>query len=141
MSTANKGDITINGIPSHIDEEIDYTAEYDGLFADDFLDEGDVEDPSIRDLVDQLEAMRPEDDLYDTITQDEKFVRRVRDEDYELFPLAKKAKSDTSALGAQLLKRKIELMEEMALLDEYEEDLREENESKKKFRLHHGKAA
>lgn len=141
MTNANKHNFNAPGTHVHNEEENDYSAEYDALYDDDFLDDGDIEHASIRELVEQLEAMQPEDDLYDSITRSEQVEPRIRDEEYEVFPLAKKSKSDTSALGAQLLKRKIELMKELALSDEYEEDIRDSNNSKKKSRSTHGRAA
>lgn len=141
MNTTNKRDITAARSQAvRTDEDIDFTAEYDALYDEDFLDEGEAEHAGIRELVDQLEAMRPDDDLYDNITRFERLERHVRDEEYEVFPLAKKASHDSSALGKRLLKQKIELMDELALADEYADEFGESS-SKKKAKWTQGKAA
>ncbi len=142
MNTANKRDITAaRAQAARTEEDVDYTAEYDALYDDDFLDEGEIEHASIRELVDQLEAMHPDDDLYDNITRCELLERHIRDDEYEVFPLAKKANNDSSALGKRLLKQKIELMDELALADELADDFSDSDGSKKKAKWTQGRAA
>ena len=125
MNTTNKRDITAarSQAVRNTEEDVDFTAEYDGLYHEDFLDEPETEHAGIRELIDQLEGMRPDDDLYDNIRHSDLLERPIRDEEYEVFPLAKKAPSDSSALGKRLLKQKIELMDELASADEYADSI------------------
>lgn len=141
MNAANKRGVIATESQMQTDEELNYSTEYDALYDDDFIDEGDIEHASIRELVDQLEAMRPDDDLYDTISRCELLERHIRDDEYEIFPLAKEANSDTSALATQLLKRKMELMDELALSDEYDDDFSDISSSKQKAKQTQGRAA
>jgi hypothetical protein len=45
----------------------------------------------------------------------EQITHHVEEEEGQMFPKAKKAKVDTGALGATVLKRKMELMEKMGM--------------------------
>lgn len=120
--------------PAHNEEELG-AEEGDIFYDDDFMDDDDGEQPGIRELIEQLEAMRPDDDLYDTITRNEQtYQRHERDEEYELYPLVKKTKTGTTALGEKLLQRKIAMMAELALADELEESSASTNSKKKSKR-------
>jgi hypothetical protein len=68
-------------------------------------------------LIAQLEDASPDDDLYDAkvTVLGEQIDHHVKEEEGDMFPKAKKAKVDTEALGATMLKRKMELMEKMGL--------------------------
>ena len=81
------------------------------------MDEALVEHAGAKDLVAQLEGMDTEDDLYDAkvTVLGEQINHHVKEEEGEMFPKAKRAKLDTANLGAKMLKRKMELMEQMGV--------------------------
>lgn len=83
---------------------------------DDLLDEAEVEHASAKDLIAQIEAMQPDDDLYDAkVTVLGEYIdHHVKEEEGELFPKAKSLGLDLQALGAQLQARKEELLAELA---------------------------
>jgi CO dehydrogenase/acetyl-CoA synthase beta subunit len=86
----------------------------------DLMDEALVEHAGAKDLIAQLEDASPEDDLYDAkvTVLGEQIDHHVKEEEGDMFPKAKKAKVDTEALGATMLKRKITLMKKMGMNDE-----------------------
>jgi hemerythrin superfamily protein len=100
-----------------IEEELFYPAARDVLPEDelDLVDEADVEHASAKDLIAQIQAMSPDEDLYDAKVKvlGEYIDHHVKEEQDELFPAVKKAGLDTKAVGEQLLARKEELMAEM----------------------------
>ena len=97
-----------------IEEEIFYPALREAPDADDLLDEAEVEHATVKDLVSQLEAMDPDDDLYDAkvTVLGEYVAHHVQEEENEMFPKCRKAEMDLSDLAGQLAERKAELMAE-----------------------------
>ena len=95
-----------------IEEELFYPALREAIEADDLLDEAEVEHTSIKDLVAQIEAMGPADDLYDAkVTVLGEYVNHhVKEEEGEIFPKARKADLDLMQLGEQMKARKEELL-------------------------------
>jgi hemerythrin superfamily protein len=96
-----------------IEEELFYPALREAIEAEDLLDEAEVEHTSIKELVTQIEAMDPTDDLYDAkVTVLGEYVKHhVKEEEDEIFPKARKADLDLAQLGEQLKARKEELLE------------------------------
>jgi len=97
-----------------------------------------VEHAGIQALIDQLEAMHPDDDLYETITRDESTEYQVMDEESEECPLARMVKVDTSPLAAYLYKRNNALMAELALADERQDDIATSNSQINMAKARHG---
>lgn len=97
------------------EEEIFYPAARDAIDEDDLLDEAEVEHASAKDLISQIEAMNPDDALYDAkvIVLGEYIDHHVKEEEGELFPKCRTADMDLQALGQAIDTRKAELMEEM----------------------------
>lgn len=96
-----------------IEEELFYPALREAIEADDLLDEAQVEHASVKDLVSQIEAMDPDDDLYDAKVSvlGEYVAHHVKEEEGEIFPKASKAKDlDLVELGERLKERKEELV-------------------------------
>ncbi len=81
------------------------------------MDEALVEHAGAKELIAQLQAMDPEEDLYDAkvTVLGEQIDHHVEEEEGEMFPKAKKAKLDTLALGAKMLKQKLALMAKMGI--------------------------
>nr|HET7858068.1 hemerythrin domain-containing protein [Caldimonas sp.] len=97
-----------------IEEEIFYPAARDAGVEADLLDEAEVEHASAKDLIAQIRAMSPDDDLYDAKVKvlGEYVDHHVDEEEGEIFPACRKAKMDLAGLGATLAERKSELLAE-----------------------------
>jgi hemerythrin superfamily protein len=97
-------------VHSQIEEEIFYPAVREAIDQDDLMDEALVEHQSAKDLIEQIQSMSPEDDLYDAkVTVLGEYINHhVEEEQGEIFPKAKKS-CDTKALGEQLAERKMQL--------------------------------
>ena len=102
-------------IHTQVEEEIFYPAVRAAIVDHDLMDEADVEHAGAKDLIAQLEGMKPGDDHYDAkvTVLGESIDHHVKEEHEEMFPKAKKAKVDTAALGDALTQRKQELRAEM----------------------------
>jgi hemerythrin superfamily protein len=107
-------------IHTELEEEIFYPAVRKAIEDSDLMDEALVEHAGAKDLIAQLEAASPDDDLYDAkvTVLGEQIEHHVKEEEGQMFPKAKKAKVDTEALGATMFKRKTALKETMGLNDE-----------------------
>ena len=99
-----------------IEEEIFYPAAREALEDQDLLDEAEVEHASAKELIAQLEDMKPGDELYDAkVTVLGEYIdHHVKEEQEEMFPKIRKAKLDLNALGVQMKARKEELMAELS---------------------------
>jgi hypothetical protein len=75
------------------------------------MDEADVEHASAKELIAQIEAASTDDDHYDAMVKvlAEQIDHRVKEEQNEMFPKARKAKIDLRALGERIEQRKQEL--------------------------------
>ena len=96
------------------EEEIFYPAvRADVDDADDLVDEATVEHASAKDLIAQIHAMDPHDDLYDAKVKVlcEYIEHHVKEEEQEMFKAAKDADIDMVALGEQIQARKDEIDE------------------------------
>jgi hemerythrin superfamily protein len=104
-------------IHTELEEEIFYPAVRKAIDDSGLMDEALVEHAGAKDLIAQLEDASPDDDLYDAkvTVLGEQINHHVKEEEGEMFPKAKKAKVDTEALGATMLKRKIALMGKMGI--------------------------
>jgi hemerythrin superfamily protein len=117
-------------VHAQIEEEIFYPAVRDAIAETDLLDEAEVEHASAKDLIAQLGAMAPGEELYDAkVTVLGEYVNHhITEEQDEMFPKVKKAKLDTASLGAELLERKQELQAELGVGEETDEGEGEEEE-------------
>jgi hemerythrin superfamily protein len=95
-----------------IEEEIFYPAVRKATKDDDLMDEALVEHAGAKELIAQLQAGHPDDDLYDAkvTVLGEQIDHHVQEEEGSMFPKAKGSGIDTLSLGAALLKRKGELL-------------------------------
>jgi hemerythrin superfamily protein len=112
-------DLICNELKIHteLEEEIFYPAVRKAIEDSDLMDEALVEHGGAKNLIAQLEGASPDDDLYDAkvTVLGEQINHHVEEEERKMFPRAKKARVDTRALGATMLKRKIALMEKMGM--------------------------
>lgn len=94
-----------------IEEEIFYPASRDFVKDEDTVNEAIVEHQSAKDLMDELEAMKPSDEMYDAkvIVLQEMIEHHVEEEETEYFPEVQKKGMDTKTVGAQMAARKASL--------------------------------
>ena len=103
-------------VHAQIEEEIFYPAAREALEdEEDLIDEAEVEHSTLKSLIEQLEGMNPEDELYDAKVKvlSEYVKHHVKEEEGEMFPKLKKADIDLEELGTEMTERKSELMAEM----------------------------
>jgi hypothetical protein len=96
---------------AQLEEEIFYPAVRGAIDDDDLMDEAQVEHQSAKDLIDQLRGMTPDDELYDAkVTVLGEYVKHhVKEEQGEMFPMARRSEVDLKELGEQMRARKGEL--------------------------------
>ena len=95
-----------------IEEEIFYPAARAAIDDDDLIDEAIVEHASAKDLIEQLQAMTPDDDQYDAnVTVLKEYIEHhVKEEEEEMFPKIRAAELDLEHYGEQMADRKEEMM-------------------------------
>lgn len=122
-------------IHAELEEDIFYPAVRDAIDDDDLLDEAEVEHATARDLIEQLEVMEPDDELYDAkfSVLGEYVNHHIKEEQDQMFPQARSAKMDLSALGAELAERKQELMAEIS--QEFGEDEEDEEGEEPEYEI------
>jgi hemerythrin-like domain-containing protein len=104
-----------NALIAHttIEEEIFYPAVREAVKeGDDMVDEAVVEHASAKELIQQLQEMDPEDDLYDAKVKvlGEQIDHHVEEEEEEMFEKARKSGLDLVALGQEMAQRKQEIL-------------------------------
>jgi hemerythrin superfamily protein len=102
-------------IHTQIEEEIFYPISREFLEDDDIVDEAFVEHAAAKDLIAEIEAMQPGEELFDakvTVLK-EQIEHHVEEEEKEYFPQCVKSDMDLKAVGEQLKARKEELMAQM----------------------------
>ena len=110
-----------NALTMHtmIEEEIFYPATRaageESEETEDMVDEAIVEHASAKDLIQQLQEMNPEDDLYDAKVKvlSEQIEHHVKEEEEEMFEKARKSGLDLIALGQEMAQRKQEIIATM----------------------------
>jgi hemerythrin-like domain-containing protein len=99
-------------VHTQIEEEIFYPAVREASKdLEDVVDEAVVEHASAKDLIEQLEAADPEDDLYDAKVKvlGEQVEHHVGEEEKEMFPKVRKLSLDLVDLGQEMADRRDEL--------------------------------
>ena len=96
------------------EEEIFYPAAREAGVESDLLDEAEVEHASAKDLIAQIRAMTPDEQLYDAKVKvlGEYIDHHVKEEEEEMFPKCRKSSMDLADLAARLAERKAALMAE-----------------------------
>src|SRR6201996_7286778 len=104
-------------VHTRIEEEIFYPGER-GEVEDDMLDEAFVEHAGAKNLIAEIEAMKPADEYYDAKVKvlGEYIKHHVKEEEQPggIFAQAKKGDVDLDAMGEQLKARKEELMQKLS---------------------------
>jgi hemerythrin superfamily protein len=100
-------------VHSTLEEEIFYPAVREAIEDEDLMNEAAVEHETARMLIDQLENMGPDDPNYfATFTVLGEYVRHhIKEEQGEMFPAARKAGLDLTAIAERMRQRKEELTE------------------------------
>jgi hemerythrin superfamily protein len=98
-------------IHTTVEEEIFYPAAREALEDDDLLDEANVEHQSAKELISQIEAGKPGEDMWEAKVKvlGEYINHHVKEEETEMFPALRKTDVDLKALGAAIEARKLEL--------------------------------
>ena len=103
-------------VHTQIEEEILYPEER-GDVEDDMLDEAYVEHAGAKNLIAEIETMKPSDDFYDAKVKvlGEYIAHHVKEEEQPggIFAQAKKGDEDLDAMGERMKARKDELMGQM----------------------------
>jgi hemerythrin-like domain-containing protein len=99
-------------VHAQIEEEIFYPAVREAIRDEDLIEEATVEHNSARDLIAQIEAGSPGEELFDAKVKvlGEYVKHHVKEEQNELFPQVRKTRLDLNELGERLMARKQELM-------------------------------
>jgi hemerythrin superfamily protein len=101
-----------------VEEELFYPAAREVLGEDeDLIDEADVEHATAKDLIAQIRKASPDEALYDAKVKvlGEYIEHHVKEEEGEIFPKIKKSELDVDSLGAEMVDRKQELMDELGV--------------------------
>lgn len=105
-------------VHAQVEEEIFYPALQQALKDKELIPEAIVEHATLKSLIDQVDGIEPEGEMYDAKIKvlSEYVKHHVEEEESEMFPKAKSTSTslDLKALGAQLMARKAELMTEPA---------------------------
>ena len=98
-------------IHAQIEEEIFYPAVKEVIESDELMDEAEVEHASAKELIEQIQDMDPDDDLYDAKVKvlSEQIEHHVREEEDEMFPSVRKTRLDLVTLGEEMSEQKEQL--------------------------------
>ncbi len=99
-------------VHTQIEEELFYPAARKATGDADLLDEAIVEHMGAKNIIAEIEAMQPGQNLYDAKINvlGEQIHHHVEEEEQELFPEVRSTKLDLAALGEKLAARKSELL-------------------------------
>lgn len=105
-------------VHAQIEEEIFYPAVKRALKDKELVPEATVEHATLKDLIAQVEGVEPDGEMFDAkIKVMSEYVKHhVKEEQNEMFPKAKSTGLDMVELGAQLARRKQELLSERSAL-------------------------
>ena len=102
-------------VHTQIEEEIFYPQARKATKDEDLLDEAIVEHAGAKQLIAEIQEMEPGEDLFDAkvTVLGEMIKHHVEEEEQELFPEVKDSGMDLEVIGAQMAKRKAELMKKV----------------------------
>ena len=103
-------------VHAQIEEEIFYPAVRAGIDDDDLMDEAEVEHAAAKQLIAEIQRLKPSDKLFDAkvVVLGEYVNHHVEEEEKEMFPEARHGEVDMKQLGDKLAARKKELMAKLA---------------------------
>ena len=101
-------------VHTQLEEKIFYPAVREAINDEDMMDEAVVEHASAKKLIEQIQGMETDDDLYDAKIKvlSEQIEHHVREEEDEMFPKVRKTGLDLDLLGEQMsaLKQQIDTL-------------------------------
>lgn len=102
-------------VHAKIEEELLYPPAHEEI-EEDIVDEAIVEHAVAKNLIKQIEAMKPGEHLFDAKVKvlGEYIKHHVKEEENEMFPQLRQSGLDLAELGAQLKARKQELLEQIS---------------------------
>jgi len=100
------------GVHAQVEEDIFYPEVKAALRDQELIHEAEVEHQSLKDLIAQLKNLQPDDDFYDLKVRvlGECLRHHVKEEHFEMFPKANRAKLDMVDLGARMAAHKTALL-------------------------------
>lgn len=112
-------------IHMEIEEELFYPAVQLAVDDDDLMDDAENEHAAIKDLINEIDVMRLDDEHYDAkiVALEEQVAWHIKEEETEMFPMARNTTMDMHALGAKMLERKMVLMAELGITEEPRETI------------------
>lgn len=98
-------------VHTQLEEEIFYPTVRPPIKDGDLMDEALVEHACAKDLIAEIMAMQPGDDLYDAkmTVLSEQIEHHVREEENDMFPKVRKTKVDLVKLGEQMAELKLQI--------------------------------
>jgi hemerythrin superfamily protein len=98
-------------VHSKVEEEVFYPVAREVIKDQEITDEAYVEHAGAKELIQQLQSMKPGDEYYDAkvIVLEEYINHHIKEEEEKIFPAMKKAKVDLDEIGEQIIQRKEEL--------------------------------
>lgn len=102
-------------VHAKIEEELLYPPAHEKI-EEDIVDEAMVEHAGAKNLIKQIEAMKPGEHLYDAKVKvlSEYIKHHVKEEENEMFPQLRQSGMDLTELGARLKARKQQLLEQLS---------------------------
>jgi hemerythrin superfamily protein len=107
-------------VHTQIEEELFYPWVRENIEESDLVEEAQVEHQSAKDLIAQLEGAGEIDETFDAKVKvlGEYVKHHVQEEENEMFPEVQSMQEELDELGQEMTARKVELMEEMGMMDE-----------------------
>jgi hemerythrin-like domain-containing protein len=101
-------------IHAQLEEEIFYPAAREAIKDDRLINEATVEHGAVKDLISELQSMKPSDPMYDAVVTvlGEYVNHHIEEEQDQIFPKVQKSKMDLEEIGSELAERKEELQKE-----------------------------
>ena len=99
-------------VHTQLEEEIFYPAAREAIENPELIDEAIVEHASAKQLIGEIEKMKPGEELYDAKVKvlQEQVLHHVEEEEGELFPQVEASELDLEALGKKMAERKAALL-------------------------------
>jgi CobQ-like glutamine amidotransferase family enzyme len=99
-------------VHTQLEEEIFYPAAREAIENPELIDEAIVEHASAKQLIGEIEKMKPGEELYDAKLKvlQEQVLHHVEEEEGELFPQVEASELDLEALGKKMAERKAALL-------------------------------
>ncbi|HZZ93882.1 MAG TPA: hemerythrin domain-containing protein [Usitatibacter sp.] len=107
-------------VHTQVEEELFYPWVRENADLSDLVEEAQVEHQSAKDLIAQIEGAPEIGETFDAKVKvlGEYVKHHVREEEHEMFPQVQSMQEELDELGQEMTARKVELMEEMGMMDE-----------------------